>query len=283
MRDLAFGFSPCPNDTFAFWAAVHGRVSEGGIRLVPVLRDIEELNARAVEDRDPLPVTKLSIPALARVADRYAVLPAGAALGYGCGPLIVVRAGDRAGSPADLRGRRLAIPGRHTTAFLLFEILCGVPCDVAPMRFDRIVPAVAAGEADAGLLIHESRFTHERRGLRALADLGRLWERATDGPLPLAVIAVRADVPRKDQRALARTIRRSVETALADPALAREYVRANAREMDEGVCEKHIRLYVNEFSVDLGSRGRSAVEEMLRRAGDLASLRGAPPSFVERN
>jgi 1,4-dihydroxy-6-naphthoate synthase len=277
VRRLRFGFSPCPNDTFAFWAAVHGAVPSP-LRLDAELADIEALNERAIADRDALPVTKLSLPAFARVADRYAILPAGAALGFGCGPLVVCRAGAPWRSLADLAGARVAIPGVHTTANLLLEVLAPVrPRERVAMRFDQVMPAVASGGCDAGVVIHESRFTYRDHGLRALADLGELWERATDGPLPLGVIAARRELPAATIRELAALLRASVLAARAAPDLPRPYVRTYSQELSDAVCDQHIALYVNDFSVDLGERGRAAVAGLLAR-GRAAGLLPAGPS-----
>lgn len=277
VRRLRFGFSPCPNDTFAFWAAVHG-VVPSGVELEPVLADIEALNERAVADRDALPVTKLSLPALARVADRYAVLPAGAALGFGCGPLVVCRADAPWRSLADLADARLAIPGRHTTAFLLLSSLSSSPPrQCVPMRFDQVMPAVARGDVDAGLVIHESRFTYRDHGLRSVADLGELWEGATGGPLPLGVIAARRDLPADVIAAVAAQLRASVACARAAPERPRAYVRAHSQELADDVCDRHIALYVNDFTVDLGAGGRAAIDELLAR-GRRAGLLPAGPS-----
>jgi 1,4-dihydroxy-6-naphthoate synthase len=275
VRDLAFGFSPCPNDTFAFWAAVHGKVPTPGFRLLPDMRDIEQLNARAVTGNEALPITKLSLPAMAAVADRYAALPAGAALGFGCGPLVVARQ-DGPRTIADLRRRRVAIPGCHTTAFLLFAIFQGLDCDFVPLRFDQIIKAVAGGDVDAGLVIHESRFTYRSHGLVALADLGELWERATSGPLPLAVIAARRDLSAALVRDVGAALRASVELARAQPELPRAFVRQHSQEIDDAVCDQHIALYVNEFSVELGERGRMAIDQLLQRgrAAGLLADRG---------
>lgn len=271
MPDLSFGFSPCPNDTFAFWAAVHGRVPTPGFALRPVMLDIEALNRRAVEGPDPLPLTKLSLPAMAAVADRYAALPAGAALGFGCGPLVVVRPGG-ARSLSELRRRQVAIPGRHTTAFLLFAMFAGLDCEFVVRRFDQIMPAVERGEVDAGLVIHESRFTYQQHGLVALADLGELWEGDTGGPLPLAVIAARRELPGELVRDLGAALRASIELARSQPELPRSFVRQHSQELDDRVCDRHIALYVNAFSVDLGERGRRAVDELLRRGRALGLL-----------
>lgn len=283
-RALSIGLSPCPNDTFAFWAAVHGRVRDGRVRLVAAaIEDIETLNRRAVADEGPhLPVTKLSIPALAASTSRYAVLPSGAALGFGCGPLVV--ASERTGAPAglgDLRGHRIAIPGRNTTAHLLLSSFAPREATFVEARFDAIMPMVARGEVDAGLVIHEGRFTYREHGLVALADLGEEWERATGLPLPLGVIAARRDLDGDDRREIASQLRQSVELARRDPSAPRDYVRRHARELDDDVCDRHIALYVNDFTVDLGDCGRAAVDELLRRGRALGLLPAGPSPWPE--
>lgn len=281
VRRLRFGFSPCPNDTFAFAAAVHGEVPSP-LALEPVLADIEALNERAVAGRDELPVTKLSLPALARVADRYAVLPAGAALGFGCGPLVVCRAESPLRSLADLAQARVAIPGRHTTAFLLLASLAPTPPrDCVAMRFDQVMPAVARGDCEAGLVIHESRFTYRDHGLREVADLGVLWERATGGPLPLGVIAAHRSLPPAVFRDVGVLLRRSVEHARAAPQRSRAYVRAHAQELADDVCDRHIALYVNDFTVDLGKAGAAAIRELLARGQAAGLLPPCPSPFRE--
>lgn len=277
---LGIGFSPCPNDTFMFHALVAGEVP--GLRVRPWLADIEALNLRAMAIGDaPLPVTKLSVHALAHVRERYTVLAAGAALGRGCGPLVVSRPGDLGGDPAlalqRLRGRRVAIPGRYTTAYLLLRALAPALTEVVPMRFEAIMPAVAAGEVDAGLIIHESRFTYAAHGLVQLADLGALWEAETGLPLPLGVIAVQRSLGDPLASALEEGIARSIRAARARPAAAWPYIRAHAQEMDEAVCRQHIALYVNEFSLALGDEGRAAIDALLAR-GEAAGLLPAGPS-----
>lgn len=276
---LAIGFSPCPNDTFMFHALVAGEVE--GLRVRPWLADIEALNLRAIGD-EPLPVTKLSVHALAHVRARYTVLAAGAALGRGCGPLVVARPGlvdtdDQGLALQRLRGRRVAIPGRYTTAYLLLRALAPALTEVVPMRFEAIMPAVAAGEVDAGLIIHESRFTYPAHGLVQLADLGALWEAETGLPLPLGVIAVQRALGDSLAGALERGIARSILAARAWPAAAWPYIRAHAQEMDEAVCRQHIALYVNEFSLALGDEGRAAIDALLAR-GEAAGLLPAGPS-----
>jgi 1,4-dihydroxy-6-naphthoate synthase len=280
-RRLRFGFSPCPNDTFAFWAAVHGELAAGP-ELVPELADIEALNARAVADRDPPEVIKLSLPALARVLDRYAVLPSGAALGFGNGPLVVCRAVAGYRELADLATARIAIPGANTTAFLLLNALSPVPLpQIVPMRFDAILTAVARGDCDAGLVIHESRFTYLEHGLRQLADLGQLWEQRSGGPLPLGVIAARRDLPATVFVAIGRRLRASVELARTAPQRPWAFVRQHAQELSDAVCRAHIDLYVNDFTVDLGERGRAAVLDLLRRGRDSGALPPGPSPFRE--
>jgi 1,4-dihydroxy-6-naphthoate synthase len=281
LRSLGFGFSPCPNDTFAFWAAVAGALPGQRLSLRPWLADIEALNARAVGGVDALPVTKLSLPALAAVAGEYAVLPAGAALGFGCGPLVVVAAASRFQSAADLADARVAIPGRLTTANLLLAALCPPVASTVPMHFAAIMPAVARGEVDAGLVIHESRFTYPQHGLRQLLDLGVLWEAATGGPLPLGVIAARRDLPIADHRELAAVLAASVRLARSEPARPRAFVRQHAQELDDVVCDRHIALYVNDFTEDLGVVGRRAVEELLRRGRAAGILPPGPSVFRE--
>lgn len=278
---LPFGFSPCPNDTFAFWAAVHGAVPGAAVTLAPVLADIEALNQRAIADRDPLPVTKLSLPALAAVADRYAVLDSGAALGFGCGPLVVVPERSPRRSLTDLADACVAIPGRNTTAFLLLSALAPPLRTVRAMRFDQVMPAVANGACDAGLVIHESRFTYRDHGLRELADLGVLWERSTGGPLPLGVIAARRELGPTVHRQLAALLRDSVRLARSAPDRPRAYVRAHSQELADTVCDRHIALYVNDFTEALGAGGRTAIDTLLQRGRSAGLLPPGPAVFLE--
>jgi 1,4-dihydroxy-6-naphthoate synthase len=262
MRELTFGFSPCPNDTFAFHALVHGLV-EAPIGVRPVLLDIEELNVRARSGE--LDLTKLSFGGLGSLTDTYAMLRSGAALGHGCGPLVVAR---EEMSLAEAAQGRMAIPGRDTTAFLLLRLFApGVEHgDVADVRYDRILSAVETGEVDAGLIIHESRFTYAEHGLQRVADLGELWEERTGMPVPLAAICARRDIDEALQVEVERAIRASVEYAFAHPDASRHYVQQHSQEMSEDVCRQHIALYVNEFSVDLGTEGLAAIDALTAAA-----------------
>jgi 1,4-dihydroxy-6-naphthoate synthase len=263
--ELAFGFSPCPNDTFAFHALARGLVAPAGMRLRPVLADVEELNRRALAGG--LEMTKLSFHALGHVLERYALLRAGAALGRGCGPVVVARPGARL---EDLAEQEIAVPGRHTTAHLLLALHLGRPPRARPMLFSQVMPRVAAGEFAAGLVIHEGRFTYQGLGLVSLLDLGQWWEQETGLPIPLGCIALRRDLGPAAAAELTRALAASVERAWARPGETRGYVLAHAQEMEPGVVDRHIALYVNRFTRELGAEGLAAVEEMLargRRAG----------------
>jgi 1,4-dihydroxy-6-naphthoate synthase len=257
---LTFGFTPCPNDAFAFHALVHGLVP-APFEVEPVLLDIEELNQRAAGAE--LQLTKLSFGAAAATGDRYRLLRSGAALGHGVGPLVV---GREAGSLEEAAAGRIAVPGRETTAFLLLRLAAPALGDVIDLRYDRILDAVAAGEVDAGLIIHESRFTYADHGLVAVADLGEWWERETGLPVPLAGIFARSDLESEVVDAAEAAIRASVEYAFANPEASRDYVRSLSHEMSDEVCAAHIALYVNASSVDIGDEGMAAIDRLLGRA-----------------
>ncbi len=256
MRELTFGYSPCPNDTFAFHALAHGLV-DAPFRIAPVLLDIEELNRRA--HRGEFDLTKLSVGAFAAVGDRYRLLRSGAALGHGVGPLVVTR------TPMTLddavRGR-VAIPGRETTAFRLLRLAAPLLGHTVEMRYDGILRAVANGEVDAGLIIHESRFTYADHGLSRVLDLGDWWERETGLPVPLAGICARADLDEALMADAERAIRASVQHAFDFPEASRDYVRAHAQEMSDEVCAAHIALYVNRHSLDVGEDGMRAIAQL---------------------
>jgi 1,4-dihydroxy-6-naphthoate synthase len=259
VHDLSFGFSPCPNDTFAFHAVVHDLIGSD-VRVRPELRDIEDLN-RAARTSE-LELSKLSVGALANLGDRYVPLRAGAALGHGVGPLVVAR------EPATLAAAAagtIAVPGLDTTAFLLLRLAAPELGEVVELRYDRILDAVAEGEVDAGLIIHESRFTYQDHGLVKVADLGEWWEADTGLPVPLAVIGARRDLDPELVGAAESALRRSVEHAFAHPEASRAYVRAHSQELSDEVCDRHIALYVNEFSIDLGDDGLRAVQALMSR------------------
>jgi 1,4-dihydroxy-6-naphthoate synthase len=257
MRELSFGYSPCPNDTFAFHALTHGLV-DTSLTIRPVLLDIEELNRRAHDGAFDL--TKLSVGAFSAVGDRYALLRSGAALGKGVGPLVVTR--TPVSFDTAVRGR-LAIPGRETTAYRLLRLAAPALGEVVELRYDRILRAVADGEVDAGLIIHESRFTYAEHGLHKAIDLGDWWEQSTQLPVPLAGICARAELAAPVRAEAERAIRASVQYAFDHPEASRAYVRAHAQEMSAEVCAQHIALYVNEHSLDIGDDGLAAIQRLV--------------------
>ncbi len=257
---LTFGFTPCPNDAFAFHALVHGLVP-APFEVEPVLLDIEELNRRSAGAE--LELTKLSFGAAAAAGDRYRLLRSGAALGRGVGPLVVAR---EAGSLEEVARARIAVPGLETTAFLLLRLAAPELGEVVELRYDRILGAVVAGEVDAGLIIHESRFTYAEHGLLSVADLGEWWEGETGLPVPLAGIFARSDLEPEIAGAAEAAIRSSVEHAFAHPDASREYVRSLSQEMSDEVCAAHVALYVNASSVDIGDEGLAAIDRLLGRA-----------------
>lgn len=255
---LTLGFSPCPNDCFIFHALVHGRVPSAHAVSV-YMADVEELNQRAVAGE--LAASKLSYHAFGFVAGTYAMLPAGGALGMGVGPLIVTK------EPlSSLSGRKVAIPGGLTTANLLLKLSQPDDIDCLELRYDRIMPSVAAGEVDAGLIIHESRFTYPEHGLVKHMDLGEWWERETGLPIPLGGIAVKRGLGTRAAELLNEAIVASLDHAWARPTESEAYVAAHAQEMSQEVRARHIDLYVNEYSRDVGALGREAVRELLARA-----------------
>lgn len=270
MKPLSLGFSPCPNDTFIFHGMVHGMVETPLIFHQPFLEDVETLNIWAMESR--LDITKLSFHALGHVLDDYCVLSAGSALGRGCGPLLVTA------RPLDIAGAaswKVAIPGKYTTASMLFQLFAPQCSDIVEMRFERIMSAVTKGEVDAGVIIHESRFTYEQDGLVCLQDLGQWWEQTSSQPIPLGCIAARRDLGKKKIAEIDRVVKASLELAYADPLGCLPYIRKHSQEIDEQVVQDHIGLYVNDYSRDLGEEGRQAVEAFLRRGRKAGIL---PPS-----
>ncbi|WP_371517513.1 1,4-dihydroxy-6-naphthoate synthase [Kitasatospora sp. NBC_01300] len=263
---LSIAYSPCPNDTFVFHAWAHGLVPGADAPEV-TFADIDITNGLA--ERGELDVLKISYGALPWVLDEYTLLPCGGALGRGCGPLVLTRPGTDA--PADLTGKTVAVPSERSTAYLLFRLWAAkaVPGgfgEIVVLPFHEIMPAVRDGRVDAGLVIHEARFTYRQYGLHSLADMGEAWEQETGLPIPLGAIVARRSLGAERLRALADAVRASVRQAWADPSASREYVLAHAQEMDPAVADQHIALYVNEFTAELGEDGYAAVRALLTRA-----------------
>jgi 1,4-dihydroxy-6-naphthoate synthase len=283
---LSLAVSPCPNDTFVFHALVHGLIP-GAAPVELTFADVDVTNTAA--ERGAFDLVKVSFAALPWLLDDYELLPTGGAVGRGCGPLVVARTADQ-----DLTGATVAVPGDRTTAYLLFRLWSAdrpaARIEVVP--FHQIMPGVAAGRYDAGLVIHEARFTYQRHGLTALADLGEWWEGDTGLPIPLGAILARRGVV--DPAAATEWIRTSVSMAWANPDASRDFILANAQEMqpsvgsravagrsdgEADVIRRHIGLYVNEFTLELGRDGLAAADALLQRAA-AAGLTPSVKPFV---
>ncbi|GAP48083.1 1,4-dihydroxy-6-naphthoate synthase [Streptomyces azureus] len=262
-EQLKIAYSPCPNDTFVFDALAHGRVP-GAPAFDVTFADIDITNGMA--ERGEFDVLKVSYAVLPYVLDEYALLPCGGALGRGCGPLVLTREAD-----VDLTGRTVAVPSEKSTAYLLFRLwaadtLSDGVGEIVVMPFHEIMPAVRDGKVDAGLVIHEARFTYRDYGLHKLADMGEHWENTTGLPIPLGAIIAKRSLGEQKLRLLADSVRTSVRAAWDDPEASRPYVMEHAQEMDPAVADQHIGLYVNEFTADLGEDGYAAVRGLLTRA-----------------
>jgi 1,4-dihydroxy-6-naphthoate synthase len=254
---LSLGFSPCPNDTFIFEALVHGRVDTEGVSFDWFLADVEELNRRAMEGS--VDVTKMSFHAYALAAANYLILDSGSALGRNNGPLVVSR---RKMYPDELENALIAIPGKYTTANLLFSIFWPGASRKREYIFSDIPEAVMSGEVDAGLIIHETRFTYLSLGLKKIADTGEYWEKMTGLPVPLGGIVTHRSVNEDIAAKVSRSIRRSIGYAWADPSASVDFIKRNAREIDSAVTKEHISLFVNDFSLSLGQDGKAAIERL---------------------
>lgn len=273
---LTMAYSPCPNDTFVFHAWAHGLVP-GAPELKVTYADIDVTNGWAAAGTGP-EVLKISYAALPWVLDRYKLLSCGGALGRGCGPLVLTGGGPRAAKrPQDLAGRRVAVPSERSTAYLLFRLwaaghIPGGVGEIVVMPFHEIMPAVRDGQIDAGLVIHEARFTYPSYGLNLLTDLGSWWESDTGLPIPLGAIIARRDL---DAEAIEGWIRGSLKYAWEHPTASREYVLQHAQELSPEVAKSHIDLYVNDFTMNLGDSGYAAVSSLLERA----AAEGLVPAF----
>jgi 1,4-dihydroxy-6-naphthoate synthase len=261
MRKLTLGYSPCPNDTFIFYPLVHGLIDSPGFSFSERLEDVETLNRLALNGE--LDISKISYHLLGFIRSDYCLLRSGGALGRGCGPLVVSR---KYAGMEEIKGKRIAVPGRYTTACLLLRLFDPDLDNIVFLPFHEIMGAVARGEADAGVIIHESRFTFPEYGLTRLLDLGDWWERETGHPIPLGGIVAKRSLGLEIVTALEQMLRLSVEYAFAHPDAATAYIRSHSQEMSDEVCAAHIGLYVNSFSRDLGKEGEAAVMTLLGRA-----------------
>ena len=272
LRTLRFGHSPDADDAFMFYGFHRGLAGVPGHRIEHVLEDIQSLNRRALERAD-LEITAVSAHAYARLADRYAVLACGASMGLGYGPIVVARAPL---ALAELRGRRVAIPGALTTAALLLRIECP-GCEPVEVAFDRIPAAVLAGEVDAGVIIHESQLTYADEGLVKVLDFGELWQRRDGLPVPLGLDVVRRDLGPELMREVSRAFRASIQAARDHEDDAVRYALQFGRGLDHARGRKFVRMYVNELTLDMGDTGRRALEWLYRQAVEAGAMRSAPP------
>jgi len=270
---LTLGFSPCPNDTFIFDAMVHGRIDTEGLEFDYFLADVEELNRKALTSE--VDITKISYHAFAYVAKNYLILDSGSALGYRNGPLLISK---RLINTSDLAAATIAIPGKYTTANLLFSIAWPDAINKKELLFSDIEHAILKEEVDAGIIIHEIRFTYAKKGLHKIADMGEFWEKLTGLPIPLGAIVVNRKIPDDIAQKVNRVLRRSLEYAYKDSFASYGFVVSHASEMDSTVMNNHIKLYVNEFTLSLGDKGREAINELFRIAGE----KGIIPTLPDR-
>lgn len=267
---ITLAFSPCPNDTFMFAALANGWIDTGELKFEITMADIEELNRMAGEGKTD--ISKMSFPAFAHAANEYLLLQSGSALGKGCGPLLISK--NKYGEE-EVKNLSIAIPGNRTTANLLLSIFFQDAKNKTEMVFSEIENAVLDGRCDAGVIIHENRFTYLQKGLRLLSDLGKKWEESMQQPLPLGCIAGKRNLGKEVLLKIESLIKQSIEYAYAHPEKVMPYVRTHAQEMDERVMQQHIELYVNRYSIALGAEGKQAVTDLLNRghkSGLLPSL-----------
>ncbi|MFH1005270.1 MAG: 1,4-dihydroxy-6-naphthoate synthase [Bacteroidota bacterium] len=266
---FSLGFSPCPNDCFVFDALLHEKIDTEGLSFIPVIEDVESLNKRAFQKS--LDITKLSFFALAHVLENYSLLEAGNALGFGCGPLVV---SNFKFQTSNLNNTKLsiAIPGKYTTANFLFSLVYPHLKNKTEILFSEIEDAVWKGKFDLGVIIHESRFTYEKKGLKKIIDLGEWWEKETALPIPLGGIAIKRNLPDELKQKINRVIRKSVSYAFANPFSSKNFIIKHSTELADEVIDAHIKLYVNEYSLALDETGKKAVEMFILKAVSLLEL-----------
>nr|WP_199080632.1 1,4-dihydroxy-6-naphthoate synthase [Pedobacter sp. ASV19] len=272
---LTLGFSPCPNDTFIFDALIHHKIDTEGLDFEVFFDDVETLNQKAM--RGELDITKLSFHALAYVLDQYALLDAGSALGFGVGPLLICKNKELTGQPALQSELLVGIPGKFTTANFLLGIAYPELTNKEQLVFSEIEDALLKEKIDLGLIIHENRFTYSDKGLHKVVDLGNYWEGLTGCAIPLGGIVVNRNLPRDIQQKINHVLRKSVEYAFQNPKSGLDFIRQHAQEMEEKVMYKHIELYVNQYSIDLGPEGRKAIDTLFT----MAQSKGIIPEITE--
>jgi len=278
MKTLSLGYSPCPNDTFIFYALVHGKIKSDDLNFKETLLDVETLNRSAIKGE--LDITKVSYHAFGNLRDEYCLLRSGGALGRGCGPLVVSK---RNYSMKDLKGKRIAIPGELTTAYLLLQLYDPSFKDNVEARvFSDIMGAVKNGQVDAGLIIHEGRFTYPSYGLKRVIDLGEWWEKETGLPIPLGCIIAKRSLGTDLINKIDTLIRESVLYGIGRRDEPVEYIKEHSQELEDSVINKHINLYVNDYSIDIGDDGVMAVRELFSIAEEKGIIRkSSKPLFMQ--
>jgi 1,4-dihydroxy-6-naphthoate synthase len=257
---LTLGFSPCPNDTFIFDALVHHKIDTEGLEFEVVFADVEQLNKWAFLGK--LDITKLSYNAFMHCVNNYILLDSGSALGNNCGPLLIKKS-----NTILTKDSKIAIPGKYTTANMLLNISFPDSQNKVETLFSEIESQVLEGIVDAGLIIHESRFTYKEKGLEKVIDLGGFWETETGLPIPLGGIVMKRELPFSEQEKIERVLRKSVEYAFENPGSSADFIKSHAQEMEKKVIDAHIALYVNDYSISLGKKGRKAVKLLFKKSG----------------
>ena len=265
LRILSLGYSPCPNDTFIFYALVHGKIDTGDLKFKEMLLDVEILNQMAIKGK--LDITKVSYSAFANLREDYCLLRSGGALGRGCGPLLVVS--NQQSAVSSLKDKKIAIPGEFTTAYLLLQLYDpDLKKNIKVVPFNMIMDAVKKGEVDAGLIIHESRFTYKAYGLKKVIDLGEWWEKETGLPIPLGCISAKRSIGSELINKIDSLIKESIFYSMAHKKESTEYIKNHSQELEGLVIEQHINLYVNDYSIDIGEDGIKAVQALFEMAGE---------------
>lgn len=273
--NLTFAFSPCPNDTFMFEPIVNNRIDTMGIEFEIVLDEVEQLNLAAQESK--YDISKLSFNAFTKLTNYYQLLHSGSALGRNCGPLIISMEDH---VPSDLKEITIAIPGEHTTANLLLDIAVPNVKEKKVIVFSEIEEAVHQGKVDAGLIIHESRFTYAQKGLKKIIDLGEYWESEYGLPIPLGGIAIKKDLPEDIKSKVNKVLFDSIQYAFKHPDSGKDYIKCHAQEMDEEVMYQHINLYVNEYSQDLGKEGKASIDFLFEKLLAMGRIEHLPERYL---
>jgi 1,4-dihydroxy-6-naphthoate synthase len=283
MKTISLGYSPCPNDTFIFYALIHGKIDTKNLKFKEVLLDVETLNQKAMNAE--LDLTKISYHALGYLRNKYCLLRSGGALGRGCGPLVIAK---KEYTMKELQGKKIAIPGKLTTAYLLLQLYnpdfkARETSNIVIMPFHKIIDAVANEKVDAGLIIHESRFTYPSYGLKQIIDLGEWWEKKTGLPIPLGGIIAKRSIGEELIKKINNILKDSIEYAFNNRAEPMKYIKKYSQELSDKVIDQHINLYVNNFSLDVGEEGERAVNELISRAEDAGIIPNSKHEiFVER-